>query len=133
MTVSFTFSDEGLNSFLVTVFLPCYQIAISVCKSVTNNTCGHLINAVHTSVNFMSKNLMAHHYKPIRYCHMSHKSHMTHWYYIKIKKPKKKKKKKSRGGWSTRIFMIISRVMIHYHLNIQLFTTLFMWQGGPSP
>jgi hypothetical protein len=23
------------------------------------------------------------------------------------------------------------RVMIHYHLNIQLFTTLSMWQDGP--
>jgi hypothetical protein len=26
---------------------------------------------------------------------------------------------------------ILSRVMIHYHLNIQLFTILPMWQGGP--
>jgi len=23
------------------------------------------------------------------------------------------------------------RVMIHYHLNIQFFTTFPMWQGGP--
>jgi hypothetical protein len=26
---------------------------------------------------------------------------------------------------------VIRKVMIHYHLNIQLFTTLSMWQGGP--
>jgi hypothetical protein len=25
------------------------------------------------------------------------------------------------------------RVMIHYHISIQLFTTLLMWQGGPPP
>jgi hypothetical protein len=25
------------------------------------------------------------------------------------------------------------RVMIHYHINIQLFITLSMWQGGPPP
>jgi hypothetical protein len=28
---------------------------------------------------------------------------------------------------------IILRVMIHYHLLIQLFTTLLMWQDGPLP
>jgi hypothetical protein len=38
------------------------------------------------------------------------------------------------GGYCERLKNNINlRVMIHYHLNIQLFTTLSMWQGGPSP
>jgi hypothetical protein len=35
--------------------------------------------------------------------------------------------------WHINHMTKILRVMIHYHLNIQIFNTLSMLQGGPSP
>jgi hypothetical protein len=44
-----------------------------------------------------------------------------------------KQREKSNVYCTTFTIIIFFKVMIHYHLNIQLFTTLFMWQGGLPP